>query len=164
MFRFIKTHIRWGLPAAVILWTFVICSFSGQTGEESSSLSMAVKLFVEGVLERLGLQVEIGQFLIRKMAHFSEYAILGGLVCLTAKAFIPKERRGLFGSCFAYPVVVAAVDEGIVQRLSAGRHPSIVDVGIDTSGALVGFFVIWLLFCLIFTKKDKKVGKNTRKK
>ena len=164
MFRFIKTHIRWICWVGVLLWTFVICSFSGQSGEESGSLSDAVTLFLEEGLGRMGLSLEISPFLIRKLAHFSEYAILGCLVALAAKANFGKERRGLFWGSLWYPLAVATVDEGLVQRFSAGRHPSFWDVCLDFSGAAVGFLMVWLLFFWLSAKKAKKVRKIACKK
>ena len=73
-----------------------------------------------------------GHGLLRKLAHFSEFACLGGLL-VWLFAMVQK-TRALALLC---GVLVASVDETI-QRFVPGRGPSIRDVLIDTSGVIVG--------------------------
>lgn len=91
---------------------------------------------------------------LRKLAHFSEFALLGaetaGLLLVP-----PVGRRGLrFLSGAGLCLLVAAVDEGI-QLFVPGRVGSLVDIGIDGAGALCGMLLAFgvILLCLRLFKK-----------
>lgn len=77
-----------------------------------------------------------GTHLLRKMAHFLEFACLGAcfgwLVGMLGKS---KGIPALAG--FA----VACLDETI-QRFVPGRGPSFLDVGIDTLGVVTGMMLL----------------------
>lgn len=69
-----------------VLWTLFIFSFSFQTGEESSELSQGiVATLIDKFFDKEFLFAENLEFFIRKLAHFSEYFVLGVLVWLTVK-------------------------------------------------------------------------------
>jgi VanZ family protein len=70
-------------------------------------------------------------FVLRKGAHMTEYAVLA---CLLLRAL--GSYRWAFGLAVAY----AATDE-FHQTFVRGRHGTPVDVGIDAVGALIG---LWL--------------------
>ena len=65
---------------------------------------------------------------LRKIAHVTEYAILGALLLRAVERELPA-----FGIAVAY----AATDE-VHQHFVAGRHASPVDVAIDAAGIAVG--------------------------
>jgi VanZ family protein len=71
-------------------------------------------------------------YVLRKLAHMTEYAIL---VVLLARA------SGSYAWAFALAVGYAATDE-VHQLFVRGRHGSPIDVGIDAVGALIGL-VLW---------------------
>jgi VanZ family protein len=71
--------------------------------------------------------------LLRKLAHLTEYAILGALV------FRATRRPWL---ALALAAAYAASDE-VHQHFVEGRHASPLDVGIDAVGALGGILA-WL--------------------
>ena len=74
-----------------------------------------------------------GTGLLRKLAHFSEFASLGFLLCWLAYL---KGERGLhiFALALLGGLLAACIDESI-QMLTPERGPGLVDVWIDTSGA-----------------------------
>lgn len=87
-----------------------------------------------------------GGGLLRKLAHFTEFACLG--MCL----------RWFFGMLrtrplehWAYPllagILTACIDETI-QVFVPGRGPSIRDVMIDTAGAVLGIGILSLIYHL----------------
>jgi VanZ family protein len=97
----------------VVLWACVIFAFSA--------------------VPSLGTGLGTWDLVLRKLAHVSEYALLG---LLLARA----TRRP------AVAVVLAAayaVTDEIHQTFVEGRHGAPLDVAIDTAGALVGVLV-WL--------------------
>lgn len=139
------------LPA--ILIAAMIFGFSSQDAAESSRLSTEVTTtIVEDVNVRLNkgwspaeiaIQVFHWEFYVRKLAHFSEYALLGIALSIPMYAYHVRKWKlplsaGLI--CFIY----AALDE-FHQNFSYGRSPQFRDVLIDTSGALVGILIGWLI-------------------
>lgn len=129
----------------VIFWMVAIFMFSAQNADESSKMSMGVgetvgKIFVkeyESWTEEKQLSfIDSVEFPIRKLAHASEYTLLGFLLmgALSGK----KSRALLIG------VLYAASDE-FHQLFVPGRSGQITDVMIDSGGVILGIFI----FCLI---------------
>ena len=93
----------------------------------------------------LGLSAESGhegRGLLRKLAHFSEFACLGFLLCWLAYL---KGERGfhIFALALLGGLLAACIDESI-QMLTPERGPGLVDVWIDTSGvALASLFGVY---------------------
>ena len=127
-----------------IVWIMVIFSFSMQSGVESSELSGGiVDWIIELVFDgEFSYVIELG-FLIRKLAHFTEYLVLGVVVIQTVKQTNCSEP--VFISVIVSMLVcvcVASCDEAI-QLFSEGRSGQVVDVVLDGCGALCG--VTWCL-------------------
>lgn len=151
---------------------FSIFGFSGQTGEESGSLSFSVsekcaeivnaisgKNWTEQTLHSMALYFEHP---IRKLAHFGEYAVMGILVSRMLRPWIvkdPDEKKKKRKWCFLTVLWVflsAAADE-IHQFFVPGRYCSFTDVMIDTAGGFCG-----MLFCIVLEKifRRKKPERN----
>ena len=81
-------------------------------------------------------------FVIRKLAHLTEYAILGALAFRAVRA----EERGWSARWATIAIVisclVAASDE-FHHSFVPSRTPSPVDVAIDTVGAAIAQGIIW---------------------
>ena len=129
------------------MWVAVIFSFSLQPGEVSGDISGSflqkiLEWFAPGVFEQLETmpqeQLEFWHMVLRKCAHFTEFAVLGVLSSLTVSQ-TKLSRRGLIalGFCLA----VAAMDETL-QLFVDGRAGRVVDVMIDGVGALSGIGVV----------------------
>jgi len=71
-------------------------------------------------------------YVLRKGAHMTEYAILAVLLVRTT---------GSYAWAFAFTVAYAASDE-VHQIFVRGRHGSPIDVGIDAVGALIGITLL----------------------
>lgn len=148
--------ILWG---AALLWMAVIFGFSAQSGPTSGQLSEkvaaeAVKIVTgEDYYQLPSAQQNWVQFLIRKGAHFSEYALLGILVagCICAQGW-PNKVYAL-GALFT--LLYAAGDEWH-QSFTPGRGPALRDVMIDFSGALVGLGLFLLAVYLARRRRDKR--------
>ena len=87
---------------------------------------------------------EVLHLLMRKSAHVTEYAILGMLLYGSQRADHPFEwrpRRAL--ACIAIAAAYSLTDE-FHQSFVPGRTPSLVDCGIDTTGATLGILVYYL--------------------
>lgn len=82
--------------------------------------------------------------LVRKMAHFTIYMILGILVTLLVREYNISFYKCLFISllvCLLY-----SISDEIHQLFVMGRSGEIKDVLIDTSGSFIGIFVFNKLF------------------
>lgn len=135
-----------------IIWLAVIFIFSSQTGDTSSNTSGAivdiiVSIFIPDFLEYSPTeQQDISDtvsFIVRKGAHFAEYAILGLLSFLTAMTYIWKK------------MLSSSVDE-LHQGFVADRSPALRDVCIDSCGAFVGILFVCFSLSIYFKKKKSR--------
>ncbi len=149
-----KQRMIWLL--LVVLWMGVIFFFSSQNGEESSNLSGGITEFFAHLfhpnfeeLSEMEQQKLLGQFsyLIRKGAHFSEYAILGMLLTGWSRTF--KWNKWIQGGvCWGIGTLYAMSDE-FHQMFSDGRSPQIFDVCIDSSGVLFGILAMGVVYAIM---------------
>lgn len=124
-------------------------------GNESGNLSGFVGKILGTLLPFIDFTSGIGSFILRKFAHFSEFAALGMVLC-----WLFGMTQGQKWLALLLPLIcgvaVACVDETI-QIFSPGRHCSIVDVGIDSAGVLTGIIILLVLtaLCHILSKKSR---------
>ncbi|MGQ0645532.1 MAG: VanZ family protein [Elusimicrobiota bacterium] len=88
----------------------------------------------------LGTGLGFYDLILRKAAHFIEYAVLALLVwrALAGSGSVPP--RGIFWGAFGFCVLYAVSDEWH-QGFVPGRVPSRLDVLLDSLGALAA--VVW---------------------
>ena len=116
------------------------------TGESSGSFSGAVVAFLSRFLPFFS--GEMGHTLLRKLAHFSEFACLGLLMGTTLRLYgKPVFRATGLG------LAAACVDETI-QLFVPGRASSLIDVWIDTAGFATGLLILMLGYT--FTRKSQR--------
>lgn len=123
--------------AATVAMVLVIWGNSMMPGSDSSQMSSSVLDMAHALLQAIGLPHEwLTSFLVRKAAHFTEYAILA---VLASKAFDPSARlsRVQVLVLAAFLVLVPALDETI-QLFVPGRCGQPADVLLDCCGALTG--------------------------
>lgn len=133
----------------------ILCFIWGNSllpGEDSGQLSGFVGMMLQKLLPFLDLQNEIGLHLLRKAAHFSEFAALG-MSLAWLFGMLSKQRLLSLALPLLSGAGAAAIDETI-QLFSPNRGPSIKDVGIDTAGVITGIAVLTLLHYLY--KRMKK--------
>ena len=159
--KFIQTHritiIRAVLIALIIALMAVIFGFSAQDGEQSSGVSSALMQSLMKIVgidpEGLSLKaLETAETVLRKLGHFSEYAVLGALVCLLILTYRVKRWRCI-AFATAFSAVYAGLDE-LHQMFVPERSALFTDVLIDTLGALCGSAAALAL--LILTAKAVK--------
>ena len=131
----------------------VIWGNSMTPGNVSGELSGWVSRLIGIFLPFLSPESEYGHWLVRKIAHFSEFAILGTLF---AWLFAMLMDRKLLRFCIPMGcgMVCAIIDE-CIQIFSPGRVCSFWDMCIDWSGVLTGVMLI-ILTCLFIVKRRKK--------
>lgn len=94
------------------------------------------------------------EYLVRKTAHFVEYACLGGvLACFWRAVLLRYGWAGLLAGITA--AAVASVDETI-QLSVPGRTGQFSDVLLDTAGAVTGVAMVLLVFWLWGRRQRRK--------
>jgi VanZ family protein len=123
--------------AVLVLWVVFVWTRSMVPGTESSDHSMFVVHLVRPLLEFFGVH-DVGtmNFIVRKCAHFTEYAVMGAVAM---RVFMPRVQTGRKWLLLqlAILVCVPAIDETI-QLFVPGRCGAVTDVMIDVSGAVTG--------------------------
>lgn len=158
-----RKKLLFALPMLIIM--IIIFCFSAQPSAQSSASSNFVVdhliQVIGGIEEKLGMEstepildqkgMEIMTFLVRKLAHTFEYAVLGISICI----FLYLNQwsyKKLFlislGIGFAY----ACTDE-FHQWFVPGRSCEFRDVLIDTNGVFLGLLIS--LFYLHRRRKSK---------
>ena len=155
--------------AASILTAALIFFFSAQQGPDSAELSGDVTLTVarivrpdytrlppvqrQSFLESLGL-------IVRKCAHFSEFALLAfNLACWLRLKFYEKGRAFALPRAWLIATLYAVTDE-LHQMFVAERGPAVLDVCIDSAGALAGVMVALVAFILV-RKRQQETGNRS---
>ena len=157
----------------IMIFIFFQSSLPADTSQEESDI---IVRFLSRFTDR---DAEMLSFIVRKLAHFTEYALLGLFISLTAKEHYNKKRyheeqhsekhyhdehfyKGQFIiRIFIIPLicgVIYAVSDEIHQRFVPGRSCELRDVLIDTCGVLLG--VIINMLCVRFGKKKDKTNKQ----
>ena len=134
----IRTEKRLRLCAALLTAMLVfIWGNSLLPGEVSQAFSDWVKSVLAWLLPDSGSESS-GSGLLRKIAHFTEFAALG--VLLGWLMGMLQKRKLMPLGC---GVMAACVDETI-QYFVPGRSPALKDVAIDSLGVLTGLILIWI--------------------
>lgn len=137
----------------IVLWMALIFSLSSQNAEISSETSGSVIVAVADIVypdfsempsEKQMEIVASLQFIVRKIAHFSLYAVLGILSFLSVISYRQLKFSYRFlisaGICLLY-----AVSDELHQLFVSGRSSEIRDVCIDFCGSLIAITVLSLL-------------------
>lgn len=155
----LKHVIRYILIVCIIVLCCKIFALSSQDGGVSAGTS---RQFTEILLKTLGLEcndrtIEIINPVIRKVAHFSVYMLLGFLTMCTCETFKwQKVYKFDFSTMFAF--VFACSDE-LHQRWVPGRSGEFADVCLDTVGAMLGVLIVLAIALICVQIKKKKASK-----
>ncbi len=146
-----------------LVLTFIsIFNFSNQDGQTSGGLSRKVARKMVDVFpytknlkeEAKNKIVEKSQPIIRKGAHLSIYTLVGILIM----SFISTYKIHLkykFLISILVGLIYASSDE-IHQSFIPDRTASIIDVGIDTSGVLIGIMLVLIIISVYKSLTEKK--------
>lgn len=135
----------------LILWMIVIFSFSSADANKSTGTSDKVITTMIEIKDKITnnettnnekeIIVKNSSFYIRKLAHITEYLILGFLMFNLLKQYSVTNIYYAIGLSILY----SCTDE-FHQLFISGRSGSIRDVLIDTIGILIGTYLYKLLF------------------
>jgi VanZ family protein len=139
------------LSAVFILLIFMN---SLQNGDVSSQQSGSVVALLQSIFEKIGLSLTVSSYIVRKSAHFIEFAVLGILLTTTLKAYTNKILKNIFAPLFIGLFV--AVSDEYIQLYSDGRAGMVQDVVLDFAGFITGLCLTALVLMLREKRKDKK--------
>lgn len=135
----------------LILWMIIIFSFSSADANKSTGTSDKVITTMIEIKDKITnnetpnnekeIIVKNSSFYIRKIAHITEYLILGFLMFNLLKQYSVTNIYYAIGLSILY----SCTDE-FHQLFISGRSGSIRDVLIDSIGILIGTYLYKLLF------------------
>src|SRR6266581_1496966 len=139
-----RPFIKYWLP--VLFWMVVIFSASSDTMSFQHSSRILAPL-IQWLFPHLSEHAVSGiVFFIRKCAHLTEYAVLALLLWRAWRKPVRNDSRPWrwadAGLAILVVALYAASDE-LHQLFVPHRERRIADVLIDTSGAVVGMFLLW---------------------
>ena len=144
--------------AILLLFLLYIMIFflSAEDAERSSDISTKVTKVLLQIYGRIkgssggqqtaGDMVSSAEGIVRKLAHFSEYACMGFLSYSIVVMWYGTRWRGRL--IVILQLLISAGADEFHQYFVPGRNASIKDVLIDTAGGITGMLVIlaWIFF------------------
>ena len=147
-----------GVCMALGVVTLLIWGNSMRTSTQSAQQSGSLLAFLTPWLTALGIHPEGFHTILRKMAHFSEYGLLGVLWTFELWLGPHREKRRGTMERLSLCMLTAFLDETI-QLFVPGRSGEIRDVWIDTAGAWTGIVITTCLACIAmkFLNRNKNI-------
>lgn len=128
--------------------------------QQSGEVSGWVRDFLQGVLGFFFGPVVLPQLLIRKLAHFTAFALLAAWL---AGFLMARKRVSLQGgvNCLFFALAAAVTDEAL--QLIPGRGSSVLDVLLDFSGALFGLLLALFVRFIVLRVRAKRALRRKQK-
>jgi VanZ family protein len=114
-------------------------------------LAWAAVIFAFSSIPSLNSGLGGWDYVLRKCAHMTEYAILAVLLWRATRSY---------AWAFALAVAYAATDE-VHQLFVRGRHGSPLDVAIDAAGALIGL-AVWRTKLEAWSTEKSRIASSKR--
>ena len=142
---------RWILYIVLCLIVFFIWDNSLQNGGTSDGFSLIFAKWIAPIANKLGFYGNIWALnrIIRKLAHLTEFTILGGVLYVVLRRYI---EYGTVVKTIGVGIVIASLDE-FIQLFSLGRSSQFSDVLIDTIGIIIGILVVKLAYYISHDKR-----------
>ena len=142
---------RWILYIVLCLIVFFIWDNSLQNGGTSDGFSLIFAKWIAPIANKLGFYGNIWALnrIIRKLAHLTEFTILGGVLYVVLHRYI---EYGTVVKTIVVGIVIASLDE-FIQLFSLGRSSQLSDVLIDTVGIIIGISVVKLTYYISHDKR-----------
>jgi VanZ family protein len=139
------SFLRYWLP--LLFWMFIIFGASADT-QSTQRTSRFLEPFLRWIWSDISPeQIDGVRWVIRKMAHLTEFAILAWLWWRALRKPARKDGRPwswrTAGAALGAVMIYAASDE-FHQTFVANRTGTFRDVCIDTAGAIAGLGFLWM--------------------
>lgn len=121
----------------VIIWMILIFIMSSFNSTESSNQS---NFIVNIILDIFNItNIKLLSLIIRKLAHFTEYFILGILIYNLIHSYNKKIYIAII-ICVLY-----AISDEIHQLFVSGRSCQLLDILIDSIGSIAGTYLLYFI-------------------
>ncbi len=158
---FFTISFRIIFTASVVACILFIFSNSAQIAQVSGQKSYTVTTYVNKTLSYLPYNIQLTEYQVRKLAHITEFSILGFFLVLCLRAYTKR----LVAFC-AWPLLFGlciAVTDEFIQSFVPGRSSRVADIFIDfigvSFGTCVAIFILLFLrfmFWLFWGRRKKK--------
>lgn len=139
------------ITIAIALFIFINSILSA---DDSSTESGFILTIAESIISFLHIPDMLTETIIRKLAHFTEFAGLGLFLSLTVHEWYGTFRGQIFKILFL--LLSAPVIDETIQYFPVGRSSEVRDVLIDFSGAIIGLVIALLIYIVKEKRKEKK--------
>ena len=148
------------MTARVILTVLTVAAVaaifynSSQSAVESTERSSPLTDWINGILAGFPIPFSVTENFIRKLAHFTEYAILGTMLSVTYYLYLLKIKTALIATLIT-GAAVAVIDE-VIQLFPAGRSCQVSDMLLDFCGVAFASAIVMLIIRAVENKRRKK--------
>ena len=147
--------------ALVLIWMLTVFMFSNQNGEKSQGTSRKISAIVAQIFthnqeineDEKEVILEKVDHVIRKMAHYSIYAIGGILLYNYIRTLTTKTKKAIV-IAILLGIIYAITDE-LHQYFMNGRSAQITDVIIDSLGIFTGVILMYKIQKNLYNKNSK---------
>ena len=129
----------------VVFWMIFIFVMSSFDANESSNQSNFIVNIIVNVFDIKNM--DLLSFIIRKLAHFIEYLILGILIYNLIKDYNYKVYLAII-LCMLY-----AISDEVHQLFVPGRSCQIFDMIVDCLGSITGIYLFYVVNKFKFFRK-----------
>ena len=129
---------------------------STMNAETSAGESLYVLEQLTNSLKSIGISAQLTDHIVRKSAHFCEFALLG---CLTLWCgYLLKRNIVKLLMPTGFVCLFTAVIDEYIQLFSEGRSCEVKDVLLDFTGSICGavFFILITIIILLIKKRKIK--------
>ncbi len=145
------------MTALTVLAVGAIFYNSSLSAVESTEQSSPVTQMLNSILQSLHIPVTLTETVVRKLAHFTEYAILGALLATTVYLYA-HTRLKTAAVTLIVGAIIPVCDESI-QLFPAGRSCQVRDMVIDYTGVVFATLIaLWII-----SIKEKRCKKRKEK-
>lgn len=143
------TAIIFVLTALMLLFCWVHSCFPASVSSQESNSFYRVFYWFFGLF---GAGQIVTQHIVRKLAHFSEFAAVGGLLLSCAYCF-DRRRPQRYAVQVLFAGLSAALIDETIQLFIEGRAGMIADVWIDFAGVVTGALLLLAFYAVYWRTK-----------
>ncbi len=150
-----------------IILTILLMGIIFYMSNQPASISLSLSKDIEEILKNIPIVGNVlsdilnsprSQFIIRKSAHLLLYCFLS-IISFVAIYEIKRDKQMAILLSFLGTFIYACSDE-IHQLFIPGRGSQIMDVGIDSIGAIIGLALVNIILILKDNMKKSSLYKN----
>lgn len=148
LFRFIMILITAGFIAFAFIHSSMPADVSGAESAETMG-------FLQNIINFFGINFELTDHIVRKLAHFTEYTAIGIMLMNTAYSF-NKDKPYIFCPHILFVGLFTAVIDEAIQLNVPGRAGMITDVLLDFTGVITGIIIMFVILTIYISIRKKR--------